>query len=190
MVDLDDDAIELVDSRRETWRTRFDAEHERLRDAVAAAGLAERVRAFEHVGSTAVPDLAAKDVVDVDVVVDDDAVPGISGAVLDRLDGTRYENTPTWHVLARREADQRFNVHVFGASDTGWKRSVATRDVLRTRPERREEYEALKRELAAEHDDVGAYSRGKADLLARIHETARDADDLSFEFDVPVDDAT
>jgi|AntDeeMetagen134_2_1112570.scaffolds.fasta_scaffold06774_2 GrpB-like predicted nucleotidyltransferase (UPF0157 family) len=190
MVDLHDDPIELVDSRYETWRPRFETERDRLESLFAAVDLGHLVHSVEHVGSTAVPGLPAKDVVDLDVVVDDDAVTAVSEAIVDELGGTRYENTETWHVLARRAgADaQRFNVHVFGASDDGWRESVATRDVLRERAELREAYATLKRDLAAAHDDLGAYSRGKSELMARILQTARDADDLDFEFVVPITD--
>jgi GrpB-like predicted nucleotidyltransferase (UPF0157 family) len=185
MVSLHDDPVELVDPRYDDWRERFDAERHRLRDALATTDLDDRVRRLEHVGSTAVPDLSAKDIVDVDLVVDDHAVPAVSDAVVDAIDGTRYENTATWHVLARRHDGQRFNVHAFGATDDGWRTSVATRDVLRARPALRDEYAALKRELATQNDDFEEYSEGKSDLVTRLLRVARNADDLAFDFDVP-----
>ncbi|WP_323677120.1 GrpB family protein [Halorubellus sp. PRR65] len=188
MVSLYDDPIELVDSRYEDWCERYAAERDRLRDALAAASVDDRVRRIEHVGSTAVPDLPAKDVVDVDVVVADDAVPACTDAVADALGGTRYENASTWHVVARRHDGQRFNVHVFGVTDDGWRTSVATRDVLRERPAARDEYADLKRDLAADHDDLGAYSEGKSALVDRLLREARHADDLAFDFAVPTPD--
>jgi GrpB-like predicted nucleotidyltransferase (UPF0157 family) len=185
MGSIDDDPIELVASRHDAWRTVYRAERDRLEDALAAAEIADAVHRIEHVGSTAVPDLAAKDIVDVNVIVADDAVGAVAEAVGDALGGERYENSDTWQFLARTVDGQRVNVHVFARSSRKWRTSVVTRDVLRARPELRDEYESLKRELAAATDDVGEYSRGKTDLLARLLEEARHAEDLPFDFDVP-----
>ncbi|WP_435347660.1 GrpB family protein [Haloarchaeobius sp. HRN-SO-5] len=185
MVDLEADAVELVESRYAEWTDRFEAERTRLRDALDAADLDDRVHRIEHVGSTAVPDLAAKDVVDVDLVVGDGTVVDVASAVETRLGGTRYDNGDGWNPVARCHDGQRFNVHVFGRSDDGWKTSVATRDVLRARSGLCDEYERLKRDLAAEHDDLEAYSIGKTAFVETVLRTAREADDLSFGFEVP-----
>ncbi|MFP4628357.1 MAG: GrpB family protein, partial [Halobacteriales archaeon] len=64
-VDVHQDPIELVPSEYDRWRRQFRTE--RVRDALA--GHLDDVVRIEHVGSTTVPDLAAKDVVDLDVVV-------------------------------------------------------------------------------------------------------------------------
>lgn len=189
VVDPNDDPIELVDSRHREWRDRFDAERDRVRDVLADRGLLARVHRIEHVGSTAVPGLAAKDVVDLDVVVADDAVADVSRAIEAALGGTRLENTDEWHPVFREHEGQRFNVHVFGLASPKWRISVATRDVLRARPALRAEYERVKRDLAADHDDLTAYSRGKSDLVVRLLRVAREADDLTFRFDVPEEPA-
>ncbi|SDQ49951.1 GrpB family protein [Natronobacterium texcoconense] len=181
-----DDPIELVPSRYDAWRERFAAERDRVETALADAGLETAVERIEHVGSTAVPDLAAKDIVDLDIVVRDDAVADISRALEAELGGERIENSEEWHPVFRRENGQRFNDHVFAASSDGWKVSVVTRDVLANSPALRREYESLKRELAADHDDIVAYSEGKTAFLERVLESAHSDEDLSFEFTVPV----
>ncbi|NHN41060.1 GrpB family protein [Halorubellus sp. JP-L1] len=185
MVDYEADAIELVESEFDCWRDRFRAERERIRDALSEAGLADAVVRIEHVGSTAVPDLAAKDVVDVDVVVADDAVGDVAGVIADALGGTLHRNHDGWHPVFRERDGQRFNVHVFARSADGWKTSVATRDVLREHHGLRVDYEREKRALAAETDDVETYSRGKTDVVERIVDRARTDADLAFEFAVP-----
>ena len=63
--------------------------------------------------------------------------------------------------------------------------SVATRDVLRARPDLRGEYERLKRDLAAEHDDLTAYSVGKSAFVARVLTVAREDEHLAFDFEPP-----
>ena len=183
MVNADQDPIELVPSDDETWCERFVAERDRVRDALSRAGLEDDCDRIEHVGSTAVPNLAAKDIVDLDVVVADDAVSEVSRTLVDELGGTRVENSGEWHPVFREHDGQRFNDHVFAASSDGWKVSVVTRDVLAARLDRREEYERLKRELAAEHDDLVAYSEGKSAFVERLLEVARADDGIA---DCPV----
>jgi GrpB-like predicted nucleotidyltransferase (UPF0157 family) len=98
---------------------------------------------IEHVGSTAVDGLPAKDIVDLDVVLCDRAVPEISAAIAAKLGGSRFENSDEWQPVFREHDRQRFNDHVFAVFAGGWKASVVTRDVLRARADLCREYEAL-----------------------------------------------
>ncbi len=134
MVDPRDDPIVLTAPDQERWHEQFRTERDRIRESLAAHGLHEHVRHVEHVGSTAVPELAAKDVVDLGVVVDDEAVGEVARALETELGGDRAENSAGWQPIFRRENGQRFNDHVFGESSEKWKVSVVTRDALRARP--------------------------------------------------------
>jgi GrpB-like predicted nucleotidyltransferase (UPF0157 family) len=185
MVSPHDDSIELVDSRYDEWQERFVAERDRIRYALARHGLEDQLERLEHVGSTAVPDLPSKDIVDIDIVVADDGVSDVSDAVTSELGGDRVANTDWWHPVFRVHDGQRFNDHVFAASGDRWKLSVVTRDVLRVRSELRTEYEQLKHELSVEHDDLVAYSEGKTAFIERVIATARSDEDLRFDFELP-----
>lgn len=187
MVDPHEDQIELVESQYEDWRRRFESERKRLERLFDGRDLASSVHRIEHVGSTAVPDLAAKDIVDVDVVVDDGVVRTVSEAIESELGGTRVENTAGWHPVFRRADGQRFNDHVFGRSDPGWRISVATVAALRDRPDLRTEYERLKRREARVTDDLETYSRAKS---ASVSELLDHATQLDLGFDVPSLDGT
>lgn len=185
MVDFENEPIELVPSRYEEWRRAFVRERERIESVLAQRTLARSLERIEHVGSSAVPDLAAKDIVDLNVVVSDDRVDEVSDVIVTALGGTRVSNGPDWHPIFREEAGQRFNVHVFAASADEWRISVVTRDVLRSEPGLRSEYESLKRELAGVTDDLETYSRGKIGFLSRLLERARTSDELSYGFEIP-----
>lgn len=185
MVNVHDDPIKLVSSRYAEWFDRFHAERERVINALEARGLVETVVRIEHVGSTAVPDLAAKDIVDLDIVVDDDAVAAVSQALLDELGGDRATNSEAWHPVFREVGGQRFNDHVFAASAEGWRVSVATRAVLRTDQTLRTEYESLKRELADGTNDLSDYSRGKSAFVQSLLDRARTDDAVALDFEVP-----
>ena len=185
MVDPRDEPLELVASRYDVWRERFLAERERIRDELRSRDLVDQCRRIEHVGSTAVPGLAAKDIVDVDVVVDDDVVASVADALVDGLGGTRFVNAAEWHPIHREHDGHRFNVHVFAHSSDLWRRSFVTREVLRVDSDLRDEYERLKRRLVAEHDDLESYSEAKDDFVARALVVAREDDDLTLDVDVP-----
>ncbi len=184
MVSPHDDPIELVTSRYEEWRAAFGRERERVVSALCRQDLGTAVCRIEHVGSTAVPGLAAKDIVDIDVVVEDEAVGVVSEAIVAELGGTRVENSGTWHPVFREEDSQRFNDHVFGRPDDGWRVSVATAAALRARPALRAAYEQHKRATASGTDDLGTYSRAKSDLVEQLLAAARNLD-RSFDFEVP-----
>jgi len=179
-----DDPIELVESRHEAWQAAFECERERVQSVLDRRGLGTEQHRIEHIGSTAVPGLAAKDIVDLDIVVADDSVSTVSRALADGLGGTRYENSDAWQPVFREHSGQRFNDHVFARSDDGWTVSVATTAALRERPDLRREYEQHKRTTAEETDDLGSYSRAKSDILGRLLAAARDLD-RSFAFEVP-----
>jgi GrpB-like predicted nucleotidyltransferase (UPF0157 family) len=184
MVSPHDNSIELVAPRHDEWRARFVAERDRIHRVLATYALENRLQRLEHVGSTTVRSLLSKDIVDLDVVVADDAVSDVSAAITSELGGDRSENTAEWHPVFRVHDGQRFNDHVFASSSDRWKLSVVTRDVLRARSELRREYERLKRELCAEHDDLIAYSEGKTGFIDRVIATARSGDDLEFDFEL------
>lgn len=147
------------------WPARFERERERI---VAALGpTAVRV---DHVGSTSVPGLAAKPIVDIDVSVpdveDEDAyLPALLAAGYElrvREPGHRLVRTPERDV----------HVHVC-ATGSDWERShLLFRDRLRLDAADRHAYAALKRELA-ERDwpSMNDYADAKGDLIAEI--TAR-----------------
>lgn len=185
MVDPHEDPIELEPSRYDECRAAYRRERDRIREALAARDLAGAVERIEHIGSTSVPGLAAKDIVDLDVVVADGAVEAVASALVEELGGTHIENSDEWHPVAREHDGQRFNDHVFGASSEGWRTSVVTRDVLRARPDLREEYEALKRDLIADDPDLETYSLGKSEFIDRLLEVARGDDGVDVTVEPP-----
>lgn len=185
MVNVHDDPLELVPSRHEAWVEAFIDERDRLRALLVDTSLWHSVERIHHVGSTAVPELAAKDIVDIDLVVDDEAVFDVARTVETELGGTRVENDPGWQPVFREVDGQRFNVHVFGASANGWKVSVVTRDVLRDDASLRREYERLKRRLTDRHDGLEAYSVAKTGFMEDLLSVARRQEAFEYPFEIP-----
>jgi GrpB-like predicted nucleotidyltransferase (UPF0157 family) len=127
------------------WPDRFEREAARIRSALGAA-----VLRLEHVGSTSVPGLVAKPIIDVLLVVAD---PTDEPAYLPALEqaGYRLRIREPQHDEHRmlRGPHRAVNVHVFGPGSGAAERLLRFRDRLRADPEARERYAAAKRELAA-----------------------------------------
>lgn len=150
------------------------------------AGLGTRARAIHHIGSTAVPGLAAKDVIDVQVTVGDLAERSLGGA-LAALGFARIERVTADHLppgatdparwakqLYKLERPRAVNLHVRAEGRPNAVYPLLFRDYLRAVPEEAAAYEAVKRKLAAEHpDDRGAYTDLKDPECDRIMERAR-----------------
>ncbi len=157
------------------WPEVFAAEAARLRPYFPPGC----IRRLEHIGSTAVPGLAAKPVVDMLVGVDD--VERVRDEVAPRLEAAGYDYfwRPTsgddvgpfypWFI-GRDGAGRRIShVHVVTLGQEGQWERVAFRDHLRAHPEVAAEYAALKRELAARCcADREAYTAAKTEFIQRI----------------------
>jgi len=147
------------------WPARFRREQARVRAALGAAALA-----IDHVGSTAVPGLAAKDRVDIDLIVADPAdedtyVPALSeaGYRLATREPHWYEHRCLWN------ASHDVNLHVFGPDCDEHLRHLILRDWLRAHPDDRDRYEAGKRAAAAANPmSMSGYVAGKADVILDI----------------------
>jgi GrpB-like predicted nucleotidyltransferase (UPF0157 family) len=150
------------------WPRLFEREAARIRSALGGRALQ-----VEHTGSTSVPGLAAKPVIDIVLVVadssdEDDYVP-----LLEAAGYTLTIREPDWHEhRLLKGPDTNVNVHVFSARSGEVDRMLAFRDWLRTNDDDRELYERAKRELAArEWKYVQNYADAKSavveDILAR-----------------------
>ncbi|MCR6031081.1 GrpB family protein [Nocardioides sp. zg-579] len=160
------------------WPAAYDAVARRLREA-----LGERALAVEHVGSTAVPGLPAKPVIDVDLVVAD---PADEPAWLPDLEAAGFalrvrEPDHEEHRMLRGSDPLRglaSNVHVFGPGAREPRRHVLFRDHLRSHEPDRRAYGEHKRRIADEHGftDAMDYNNHKAWLVYDIYERAFAAD--------------
>jgi GrpB-like predicted nucleotidyltransferase (UPF0157 family) len=150
------------------WPDLFERESARLREL-----LGDTVIAIEHVGSTSVPGLAAKPIVDIDLVVPDSAD---EDAYLPRLVSAGYRLTvrePNWHEHRMfKGPDTDINLHVFPPGCPETVRHTVFRDWLRTHPDDRDRYAAVKRAIATQAPDVRAYSEAKNDVIDDIYRRA------------------
>ncbi|MGD0587937.1 MAG: GrpB family protein [Thermoplasmata archaeon] len=127
-----------------TWPELFSREERRIRKA-----LGNRAIRLEHVGSTSVPDLAAKPIIDILLVVADSADEPSYVPALEAEGYVLRIREPDWHQhRLLKGADTNINLHVFSLGATEIDRMLTFRDLLRTNPETRKLYAKTKRELA------------------------------------------
>jgi GrpB-like predicted nucleotidyltransferase (UPF0157 family) len=164
---LESQVVRLVPHDRR-WNDFYRREAERLASAIAAAGLpALRI---EHVGSTSVPGLAAKPVLDIaagriDTVAAAEYVAVVEGA------GYVYRGEcglPGREFFRRGEV-RTHHLHLVELNGEHWQRYLCFRDALRTDDVARDAYEALKRELAQLYPrDREAYVEGKREFVEDV----------------------
>ncbi len=139
-------------------------------EAQIRGALGDAVLRLDHVGSTSVPGLAAKPLIDINLVVDDTTDEAAYVPKLEALGYVLRVREPDWyeHRLLRGY-DPPVNLHVFppGCEEIG--RMLVFRDWLRTNDEDRELYARTKRELAAkEWKYVQNYADAKTAVVGEI----------------------
>lgn len=150
------------------WPRRFEEERDRLLQLLDVQGVC-----IEHIGSTAVPGLAAKPVIDILVIIERFPLPP---AVVSAVESLDYEYKGEYGIAGRqyfRTRPHARHLHVFAPGSAEATQHLLFRDYLRAHLEAAREYAALKRRLAEEHRlNREAYTEGKADLVRAILEQA------------------
>ncbi len=153
-----------------SWPARFEEEKARI-----AAALGDAAVAIKHVGSTAVPGLAAKPIIDILIGVRD---YGGAERQVRPLEGIDYvfcgEAGLPGRLFFRKGNPRSHHAHVVEHGGEIWERTVLFRDLLRRSPELAREYGELKRELAARYrTDPPAYGKAKGPFVEAVLERER-----------------
>lgn len=158
-----DEPVKLVPHNPE-WAARFDEEAAHIRQVMGpwiTGGI-------HHVGSTAVPGLDAKPIIDIAVGVESLEA---SQPCIDLLGEIQYLYAPyradVMHWLCKPDPSRRtHHLHLIPTGSARLDDELVFRDYLRARPDQAAEYVALKRRLAVEHaEDRDAYTRGKTGFV-------------------------
>ncbi len=137
------------------------------RDSLAAA-LGEVAVGIDHIGSTGVPGLAAKPWIDIQVEVRRMRPPDAYRQPLLALGYVHHPDDDDHEFFDRRP----YHVHVCAAGGDWARRHLAFRDLLRQDAAARDAYQAEKLRLAAEHDDVLAYTEAKTPIIRRLQDAS------------------
>jgi len=157
------------------WPTAYETERTVLQEALGASALD-----IQHVGSTAVPGLCAKPIIDIAVAVTryEEAF-----ALVDRVVALGYAylgeyGIPRRHFFVKGNGDiKTHHVHMVERDGPDWAHMTAFRDALRAHPELAAAYGRLKRDLADAHAaDRDAYTRAKSAFIEAALREERTAD--------------
>jgi GrpB-like predicted nucleotidyltransferase (UPF0157 family) len=157
------------------WPDLFEAEADFLRRTLPQRLL----RRIEHFGSTAVPALAAKPIIDILIEVTDadetqeHIVPILTSHGYDYFWRTDVQPPYAWFIKRDPEQRRTHHLHFVEADSMLWER-LLFRDYLRRYPDEARRYAELKLSLADEFpNDRVAYSQGKTEFIVAVTEKAR-----------------
>lgn len=154
------------------WATAFNLEAAKI-----AVALGENVVKVHHIGSTSIPGIYAKSIIDVLVEVRNiDEVSNNNPA----MKSLGYEAMGEFGISGRRffrkdnvEGVRTHHIHVFETGSNQVKRHLAFRNYMTAHPEAAREYSELKRNLARQHPaDIKSYMDGKDGFIEEIDEKA------------------
>jgi GrpB-like predicted nucleotidyltransferase (UPF0157 family) len=161
------DRVELSDYDP-SWAERFEEEKGKI------AGIFDgQAVGIEHIGSTAVPDLCAKPIVDVLVGLRE---LELSDAQISAMQELGYEYLGEYGLPGRlffKKHPRTHHVHVVEYGGLHWERQLTFRDALRTDVEERRRYDEFKRRLAAEGHTRETYTELKTPFIREVEARAR-----------------
>ena len=163
----------LIAPHDSQWPAQFEAERARLE-----AGLAGLPVQIEHVGSTAVPGLGAKPIIDIMVGLtaghDLDAIvaplQGLGYSYIARYetDGNPMPFRRYFRNKPPGDSSETVHIHCVHIGSNFWVRQLTFRDHLRATPHTAADYERLKRKLAPQFADGNAYAEAKTEFIAGV----------------------
>jgi GrpB-like predicted nucleotidyltransferase (UPF0157 family) len=159
----------VIEDYNPAWPAWFSGDRAKIEAALGPTALS-----VEHVGSTSVPDLPAKPIIDILLQVEDSADEASYMPPLEAAGFTLRIREPEWlehRMLQRRSEPHNVNLHVFSPRHAAQeiRRKLAFRDWLRTHEDDRNHYAATKRELSTrEWRYVQDYADAKTTVITEI----------------------
>ena len=154
------------------WPVMFENERVIIQKAIGEIAID-----VQHIGSTSVPNLAAKPIVD--IIISVAAIDLARDLCVDPLGEAGYEYVPEYEIvmperLYFRKGDPRsHHIHMVVEGTEFWRRHILFRDYLREHGDAAREYELLKKRLAKENGtDMDGYTDGKSDFIREAEEKA------------------
>lgn len=156
------------------WPEMFESERKLIMQALSDESLE-----IEHVGSTSVPGLAAKPIIDIMIAVA--ALGDARERCIKPLSDLGYGYVPEYEVMMperlyfNRVEPSSHHVHIVEIDSDFWKCQLLFRDYLREHPDVAQDYAILKKQLAKEHGtDVAGYTEAKSEFITAVNTTAAD----------------
>lgn len=158
------------------WPTQADQERAHIQEAIG-----QHLVRLEHIGSTSVPSLAAKPIIDLMAGIDS---LSNDSPCIEALTALGYEYVPAYEDVMpyrrffrkNRGEIRTHNLHMVEVATEFWERHLLFRDYLRLHPDAVAQYALLKHQLAAKHQtDLDRYTEDKTAFIREIEQKARAA---------------
>ena len=160
------------------WAELFEKEKDLLKK-----NFGDTILAIEHIGSTAIPSIPAKPIIDINIGVES---LDVARSMKKKFEKLGYEHRPfvpgktkddlKWQELYVKgpEAKRTHHVHVTVLGNNYWKNDLLFRDYLQKNANRAKQYTELKQMLAERHaDDRGTYTKNKEQFINETLEMAK-----------------
>jgi GrpB-like predicted nucleotidyltransferase (UPF0157 family) len=145
------------------WPGKYELE----RQAIVRA-MGPYIAHIEHIGSTSIPGLGAKPIIDIGIDLNAYPLPAEAIAAMEALGYDHMgENGIAGRHYFRKGNPRSYQVHSYSPGNPEWEAHILFRDYLRAHPDAVRQYEQLKRELAARHTDGNAYAADKTDFVRK-----------------------
>ena len=148
--------------------------------AIIAAALGNAALRIEHIGSTSVPALGAKPIVDILLVIEDSSIETSYRIQMEQAGYQLRVREPAFHEHRMFRTQERdVHIHVFSPTSPEIERYLTFRNRLRTNRAERQVYEQTKRELAKKKwTDMNAYAEAKSEIVEQIIAAAQAAGEI------------
>lgn len=164
MLGLEKGIVRLIPYTPE-WKRYFEQEKNALQEVLGST-----ILEIQHVGSTAIPGMPAKPIVDIAIAVADFEEARVCIPLIETL-GYEYKGEfgiPRRHYFVKGEP-RLFHIHMSEITSTEWQNHILFRDFLCRHPEDAREYAQLKQQLALRYPhDREAYLEGKAAFIEGV----------------------
>lgn len=177
MIGLKRGTVKLV-PHNPKWEKLFEKEKQLLKKTFG-----DIILAVEHIGSTAIPGIPAKPIIDINIGVES---LDVARNIKEKFEKLGYEHRPfvpgktkvdlKWQELYVKgpEAKRTHYVHVTVFGGSYWKNDLLFRDFLRKNPERAKQYAELKKQLAEKYaDNRETYTKNKEQFISKTLEMAK-----------------
>ncbi len=164
MLGLEQGIVRLVPYSSE-WKEYFEREKAALQST-----LGEKILDIQHIGSTSIPGMPAKPIIDIAIAVDDFEDAKVCIPIIESL-GYEYKGEfgiPHRHYFVKGNP-RLFHIHMSEITSIEWQNTIQFRDYLRAHPGAAQEYADLKQQLALKYpQDREAYLEGKTEFVEGV----------------------
>lgn len=166
----------IIEEYNPNWKIKYNKVKDKILEKIG-----EFVIAMEHIGSTAIPGLSSKPIIDILIGLRslDDAEKCIPKLIELEFEYIKehekiFPDRRFYRKPAKGLGKREFHIHMVEINSCFWKRQILFRDYLIKHPEELEEYEKLKRNLALKFkENRQAYSDGKDEFVQKILKKAQ-----------------